>query len=281
MKNIKIVFFMILSPLVLLCQNLEVDGDAKIVGRVTNVTDPINAQDVATKNYVDQMSEMMLDAGLNGIVKDIDGNVYRTIKIGSQVWMADNLKTTHYNDGTAIPEVTDNTAWGNLTTPAYSWYDNDSTFYAALYGILYNYYTVADTNNLNVCPIGWHVPTYDEFVALEVYLTGSGYGYGGSGSDIAKSLAATFRWANFGTAGTVGNDLGSNNSSGFTGLPSGDRDTSGGFFDIGTFGIWWSSTEYEHDSSKAWSRVFTYNGDVIYWFFEDKKWGKAVRCLKD
>jgi len=85
------------------------------------------------------MSQLMLDAGLNGVVEDVEGNVYKTIKIGTQVWMADNLKTTKYNDGTVIPEVTDNLAWEALTIPGYCWYANDSTLNAKLYGALYNY----------------------------------------------------------------------------------------------------------------------------------------------
>lgn len=231
----------ILMPMYILSQNLDVEGNAKINGRITDVLDPIDDQDAATKNYIDQMSEMLLDAGINGIVMDIDGNVYKTIKIGTQVWMAENLKTTMYNDGTLIPKVTDNTAWANLTTPAYSWYANDSTFHAELYGALYNYYTVADSNSLNVCPTGWDVPTIDEWTLLSDYLTDSGYGWAGS-FDIGKSMAATFSWADDATAGNVGNDLGSNNSSGFTGLPGGGRDADGMIFNITLNCFWWSST---------------------------------------
>ena len=190
---------------------------------------------------MDQMSEMMLDAGLNGIVKDFDGNVYKTVKIGSQVWMAENLKTTHYNEGTPIPLVSDNTAWSNLSTPGYCWYDNDSTMNAKVFGALYNYYVVADTNGLNVCPVGWDVPTDAEWTVLTDFLEDNGYGYGGSGTDIGKSLAATFRWTSSGTAGYVGNDLGSNNSSGFVGLPGGQR-YGKSFRYLGSYGFWWSST---------------------------------------
>ena len=124
MKNLVIIIITILSPILVFSQNLEVEGRIKAdsidlnSGLIKNVANPISAQDAATKAYVDAMSEMMLDAGLNGIVKDIDGNVYKTIKIGTQVGMIDNLKTTHYNEGTAIPEVSDNTSWFNLTTPA-------------------------------------------------------------------------------------------------------------------------------------------------------------------
>ena len=86
-------------------QHLEVDGGIQVNGRISGVMNPVNDQDAATKAYIDQMSEMMLEAGLNGVVSDTDNNVYKTIKIGNQVWMAENLKTTKYNDGTNIPNV--------------------------------------------------------------------------------------------------------------------------------------------------------------------------------
>jgi len=259
--------------------SIATDGLITAQNRITNVTDPSHAQDAATKNYVDQMAEMMLDAGLNGIVKDIDGNVYKTIKISSQVWMAQNLKTTRYNDGTAIPEVTDGTAWANLTTPGYSWYDNDSATNAKLYGAIYNYYAVADTNSLNVCPIGWHVPTDAEWTVLTDFLEENGYGYEGSGIDIGKSMASTFIWDNSSQIGDVGNDSGSNNSSGFAGLPGGYRYLLGGFFKIGQEGYWWSSTD--SSGCNAWHRVLHFNVDFIYRSYFEKWLGFSVRCLRD
>jgi len=260
---------------------LEVAGNVKVNGKISNVTDPVAAQDAATKNYVDQMAEILLDAGLNGVVVDIDGNAYKTIKIGTQVWMAQNLRTKRYNDGTVIPKVTDNTAWAALTTPAYCWYNNDSTLNAKIYGALYNYYTVADTNSLNVCPTGWHVPSDAEWIVLSDFLTANGYGFGGSGADIGKSMAS-FRWASSGTAGHVGNDQGTNNSSGFAGLPGGSRDNDGAFYLIGYFGYWWSSTE--NDNLKATYRFLAH--DWVYFLgtsgtSQFKHYGFSVRCLKD
>lgn len=260
-------------------QKLDVNGAVNVAGVISGVSDPVNAQDAATKNYVDQMSELLLDAGINGIVQDIDGNVYKTIKIGTQVWMVDNLKTTHYNDGTAIPEVSDATAWSNLTTPGYTWYDNDSTMHAELHGALYNYYAVADTNSLNVCPVGWDVPTDAEWTILTDFLEDSGFGYGGSGADISKSMASTFGWTSSGTAGRVGNDQGTNNSSGFSGLPGGRRDSDGTFNFVGSLGYWWSSTEYL--TSSAWHRYLFYNNDDVYRNFGPKGFGFSVRCLRD
>jgi len=255
--------------------------------KITNLMDPTLAQDAATKNYVDQMSEMMLDAGLNGIVKDIDGNVYKTIKIGTQVWMAENLRTTKYNDGTAIPNVTDNTAWSNLTTPAYCYYDNDSTLNAEIFGALYNFFTVADTNSLNVCPFGWDVPSDADWTVLSEYLTDNGYGYEGSGSDIAKSMGAKWRWVTVTSPpGAIANDLGTNNSSGFSALPSAQRRGNTGFFTlIGLTVDWWSSTDI--DSNYAWLRFISNENDSLMREnpvgspHNNKKSGFSVRCLKD
>lgn len=156
--------------------------------------------------------------------------------------MAENLRTNNYNDGTPIPEVTDNTAWGNLSTPGYCWYNNDSTLNAKIFGALYNYYVVADTNSLNVCPQGWVVPTDAEWSDLRDFLISNGYGYEGSGTEIAKSMAATFRWMTDSGNGVIGNQLGSNNSRGFSGLPGGLRGDSL-FYQLGHSGHWWSSTD--------------------------------------
>ena len=258
---------------------LDVNGNVKVAGTISGVVDPISAQDAATKNYVDRMSEMMLDAGLNGIVEDIDGNVYKTIKIGSQVWTVDNLKTTRYNDGTVIPEVTDSATWDALTTPAYCYYDNDSTLYAKIYGGLYNYYVVAETNSKNVCPEGWDVPTKTEWIALQNYLKDNGYAFLGSGAHVGKSMAATFRWNSSATVGAVGYDIGSNNQSGFGGLPGGSRGGASSFILIGDRGLWWSSTDGGGNSAfyrSLWNSEEHFPGSVQY-----KKLGFSIRCLRD
>ena len=258
---------------------LEVAGDVKVNGKISNVTDPVAAQDAATKSYVDQMAEILLDAGLNGVVMDIDGNVYKTIKIDTQVWMAQNLRTTRYNDGTVIPKVTDNTAWQALTTTAYCWFGNDSTLNAKIYGALYNYYTVADTNNLNVCPTGWHIPSDAEWTVLSDFLISNGYGFGGSGTDIGKSMASTFGWTYSSTPGTIGNDQGTNNTCGFAGLPGGYRYSNGIFFSNGYVGGWWSSTETV--TLNAWLRNLYYSNVDLTRFNNNKHHGHSVRCLRD
>ena len=193
--------------------------------------------------------------------------------------MAENLKTTKYNEGTSIAEVKNDTEWNYLTTPAYCWFDNDSTTNAKLFGALYNFYSVADTNSLNVCPVGWDVPTDAEWTILTDYLDDKGYGFGGSGADVGKSLAATFRWNNSSTAAEVGNDIGSNNSTGFAGLPSGYRNASGAFSLNGDYGFWWSSTV--GTTAFAWLRYLYYVSDNVNRSFNDEHSGFSVRCLRD
>jgi uncharacterized protein (TIGR02145 family) len=99
-------------------------------------------------------------------VTDEDGNIYKTVKIGTQIWMAENLRTTLYNDGTPITNVTGNSQWAACSSPAYSWYNDDES-YKEIYGAIYNWYTV---NTGKLCPEGWKVPTDEEYNILEQYL---------------------------------------------------------------------------------------------------------------
>ena len=211
-------------------------------------------------------------------VTDIDGNVYNTVKIGTQTWMKENLKTTKYKDDASIPLVTNGALWAALSTPGYCWYNNDAATYKTTYGALYNWYAVS-TGKL--CPTGWHVPTDTEWNSLSDYLTNNGFGFGGSGSDIGKSMASSSGWTLYGTAGSVGNDQVSNNSSGFAGQPGGARDFYGSFLDLKNFAYWWSSTEFGID--KAYDRYLyfqlsdLYKNDVNF----TKQDGFSVRCIKD
>ena len=154
-------------------------------------------------------------------VVDIDGNVYHTVTIGTQVWMVENLKTTKYNDGTAIPLVTDSAAWDELTTPGYCWYNNDSATYKNPYGALYNWYAVS-TGKL--APTGWHVPTDSEWAVLTTYVGNTYYGGLDSAGGALKSTDKTY-WLSPNTGAT--------NSSGFSALPGGFRDYVGTFYSIG------------------------------------------------
>ena len=137
-------------------------------------------------------------------VTDIDGNVYHTVKIGTQVWMVENLKTTKYNDGTPIPLVTANSSWAILTTPGYCFYNNDANVNKATYGAMYNWYIV---NTGKLCPAGWHVPIDAEWTTLTNYL--------------GSENAAGGKLKEFGISHWVTPNDGTTNSSGFTALPAG------------------------------------------------------------
>lgn len=126
-----------------------------------------------------------------GAISDVDNNYYNIVTIGTQTWMKENLRTTKYNNGNDIPNITDNASWSAQTAGAYCWYYNNDGF-KSTYGALYNCYTVEDERNL--CPTGWHVPTHDEWLTLADFLTNNGYGFEGSGNDIGKALAATSDW---------------------------------------------------------------------------------------
>jgi uncharacterized protein (TIGR02145 family) len=217
------------------------------------------------KANVDSLTTVATNA--NGLqaqtVKDIDGNVYSTVTIGTQTWMAENLKTTKYRDGSAIPNITDNLTWINQTAGACCWYDNDIAN-KATYGALYNWYTVVDSRNL--CPTGWHVPTDAEWTTLTDYLSGDTI----TGGEMKET--GTTHWASPNTGAT--------NESGFTALPGGCRyGDDGNYNTIGDYSKWWSAAE--NDASYAWYRSLTssYSGIDRNWDY--KRSGLSVRCLKD
>lgn len=193
-------------------------------------------------------------------ISDIDGNVYNIVNIGAQVWMKENLKTTKYKDGTAIPLVTNNTEWSALATPAYCWYNNDEATYKAVYGALYNWHTV---NTGKLCPTGWHVPTDAEWTTLTTYLGGESV----AGGKLKET--GTIHWTTPNTGAT--------NESGFTALPGGYRELDGSFKTINYNGNWWSSTEAS--TSHVWYRGLYETTTVRS--SHAKGVGFSVRCIKD
>ncbi|NNG01411.1 MAG: hypothetical protein HKM93_18620 [Desulfobacteraceae bacterium] len=226
-------------------QNLKVDFTP---------TDAVN-YNTATKTVTIKVTEAIT-------VTDIDGNVYHTITIGTQVWMVENLGTTKYRDGTSIPNVTDNTTWNNLTTGAYCDYKNTPSN-SATYGRLYNWYAATDARN--IAPTGWHVPTDAEWTTLTTHLGGE-RGTGGKLKEIG-----TTHWTSPNTGAT--------NETGFTALPGGFRSRNGTFNDIENNGGWWSTTEY--DNTYSWHLYIGYNNNSAYRYFGDKELGVSVRCIKD
>jgi len=192
---------------------------------------------------------------------DIDGNVYHTVKIGTQVWMAENLKTTKFNDGTVIPLVTDSIAWSNLKTPGYCWYD-DSDSYKATYGALYNWYAV---NTGKLAPTGWHVPTDSEWTVLTTFLGGTNVA-GGKLKDT-------------GTAYWDSPNTGATDEYGFTALPGGCRIFTGPFYYAGSLCYWWSATA--HDATSAQDRALVSDNTYVGVYFNDYQYGLSVRCVRD
>jgi len=217
-----------------------------------------------------------------GDVTDADGNVYQSVRIGNQVWTAENLRVTKYNDGTAIPKEISAETWITATTPKYCYYNNTTNADdIKKYGALYNWYVVSPTNAKKIAPAGWHVPSDAEWDVLQNYLIAKGYNWDGTttGNKIAKALAAKTDWDTHSTNGTIGTDLTKNNSSGFTVLPSGDRIKDGRFYGQGITGDCWSTTEV--DAADAWFSSFDYDYERLNRYKYSKQGGLSVRLLRD
>ncbi len=189
------------------------------------------------------------------------GEDFKSVKIGNQIWMAENLNVNNYANGDPITEVKSAEQWSNLTTGAWSYYNN----YIAngnVYGKLYNWYAVNDERGL--CPSGWHVPNNAEWTTLETSLGGESVAGG--------KMKSTTGWTSPNTAAT--------NESGFLGFPGGSRNVSGTYTNIGYGGGWWSSTEY-YGSSAAWNRMLNYFNSNISLSGNGKRYGFSVRCVRD
>lgn len=196
-------------------------------------------------------------------VRDIEGNVYKTVMIGTQVWMAENLKVTKYNDGTPVPLVTNSTSWSNSTFQGYCWYNNNEAALGKIFGGLYNYFALSTARQ--ICPDGWHVPSETEWEALIIYLGGDSI----AGGKLKE--ADTIHW--------IKPNTGATNSSGFTALPGGYRSFNGTFTSMGKNGCWWSATE-----SSATEACYVCLGNGIISISRTtaaKTNGFSVRCMKD
>ncbi|NLG18079.1 MAG: hypothetical protein GX556_12175 [Fibrobacter sp.] len=219
------------------------------------------------------------------VITDADGNEYSTVLIGNQIWTVENLRTTKYNDGTPIPNVTDDAEWAALTTPGYCYHNNTTDADTIKkWGALYNWYVVSPTNPEKIAPEGWRVPTDTDWTVLEEYLIANGYNWDGTTSEnkIAKSLAAQTDWYTLpDSVGKIGNDLSKNNASGFSALPGGSRQIAGFFMSIGSIGVWWSATETEYIASFARDYQLNSYYEGLGWNGEDKSFGNSVRLLRD
>jgi len=219
-------------------------------------------------------------------VVDIDGNMYATIEIAGQIWMAENLKVTHYPDGTPVPEITDEAEWNAMApgTQAFCWYENqieyrDSsgalyTWAAAMYGGL-----SSDTSDVQgLCPDGWHLPSDGEWKELEMALgmsQGDADNYDWRGTDEGGRLKET-GYSNW----SLPNE-GATNSTGFTAVPGGFRSVKGLFYNFNAYATFWSATENESTTGNAWYRALSYQQEGVYRHQNTKQMGLSVRCVKD
>jgi uncharacterized protein (TIGR02145 family) len=217
-------------------------------------------------------------AGCPGTVTDIDNNVYNVVKIGDQCWMKENLRTSRYNNETPVQFAQDAEIWPNLTTPGYCWYHNFTESDKLTYGALYNWYAV---NEGNLCPTGWHVPSDADWKILEMELgmtqaqADAPYVRGTDEGEKMKETGVT-HWL----SGNV-----ATNSSGFTALGAGCRQT-GGLFNLLFYqGMFWSTTEYidewEPQFSGAWTRSLYFGSKTVDRHAASYKAGYSVRCVKD
>ena len=209
-------------------------------------------------------------------VQDIDGNLYKTIQIGNQEWMAENLKTKKLNNGSDITVYENGVSWSLLNTEGVCWYENNKAIFGDMYGAYYNWYTV---NTGILCPAGWHVPDEEDWKELKMALgmteeqADLAFGFAGSTEGDKIKESGTFNWISESTPST--------NESGFTALPGGLRSVGpADFLSEGLVANWWSSTEYF--GINAWSHGVGYSDSRIYRSnMYSKSYGLNVRCVKN
>jgi len=278
-----------LSGLVLLMGVLFAQNDTMYIMKAGTISAKYNTAEIDSVIFYNPLATV-------NTVSDFDGNVYKTVTIRTQTWMAENLRTTHYADGSPIPKVSDIPGWDALLDidPAYCWYNDDSTSNAAVYGALYTWAATmngeASSNSVpsevqGVCPSGWHVPSLEEWAILQRNLILHGYNYDGTalGNKIGKSIAATSHWRFSSEEGSVGNtDYPSyRNKSGFSALPGGYRDQWGASLYLENETYWWTSTDMD---GSAWLRslyFFSTSFMLIPTLCYYKENGVSVRCIED
>jgi uncharacterized protein (TIGR02145 family) len=224
-------------------------------------------------------------------VSDIDGNIYHTVRIGSQVWTVENLRTTKFNDGVPIPHVPDSNAWHTLSSPGFCYYGNTNNADSIKkFGALYNWYCV---DSKKIAPPGWRVPTNDDWNTLLNYLIEHGYNWdrNKSANRVAKSLAAQSDWKPFGIEGMPGNTMKDNNRSGFSGLAAGyrynTRDSVPGsspwkaaFSALSHKCGWWSATQVDESTATSYGLGFCVD-NLIQWDIFSKTCGYSLRLVKN
>jgi uncharacterized protein (TIGR02145 family) len=208
------------------------------------------------------LTEIVTNTDKDFFIDTLDNQRYKIIKIGTQVWMAENLRAVKFNDGSSIAWVTDNKEWSDLKTSGYCWYNNEEAPENIRNGALYNWYTV---NTGKLCPYGWHVPTDAEWTTLINSLGGMS----GVGGKLKES----------GTANWLNPNTGASNASGFTALPGGYRFKDGSFLEISKYGMWWTATG--DGATSAWDRYLYSSSVSITRSSLNKKLGLSVRCIQN
>ena len=240
------------------------------------------------KGELEKLKPVVKPVVNNTPVKNTPSGPYKTVTIGTQEWMTKNLDVSTFRNGDPIPEAKTDGEWKRaveLKQPAWCYYDNEK------YGKLYNWYAVNDARGL--APLGYHVPSDAEWTILTDYLGGeyaagtkmkSTSGWDGYGCKRCDGGSAEFKKTCTACKGTQSNSTmpfsgNGSNSSGFTGLPGGYRYNNGPFPNIGDYGYWWSSTEY--DSNSAWGRLLGCDFGLVNRGYNGKEGGFSVRCLRD
>ena len=260
---------------------LNVIDVVNLINIVLTAGDYIEEGDVSGDGYLNILDVVQLINlvlyGDDGACMDIDGNVYETVQIDEQLWMAENLKVTHYNDGSEIPTGYSDLQWTELLNGAFEIYNNDNEN-IEIYGNLYNWYAVDDERG--ICPEGFHIPTIDQWIILTDYLSPEGmesWGNTYAGGIMKECTIGSCPESEYWNSPNAG----ATNESGFTGLPSGTRWglNDGRYSAIGEMGWYWSSTT--NTESLAWSLKTEYNDDNTYPSPYKKSYGFSVRCLAD
>ena len=245
--------------------------------QIKNLADPTDAQDAVTKSYlITQIAQLQSQITA---LQNTNITPLSNVTIGTQIWSTSNLDVITYRDGTPIPQVTDPSQWGNLTTGAWCYYNNDPTN-DPTYGKIYNWYAVAgihdndpNTPNKSLAPSGWHVPSDNEWNTLINFLDSNANG----GLTIPNVAGSAMK--EIGTTHWFSPNTGATNTSGFSGLPGGYRFVDGTFAGMGINGYWWSSSE--NGVGGAWYRNLNFESTNASKIGQGKVLGYSVRCIRD
>lgn len=255
-----------------------------------NATNPLNPSGGAVQSRFPNITIFFSESAVlepgDGTVTDIDGNVYQTVIIGNQEWMAENLRVTRYNNEDNIPTDLSNAAWSSTTSGAYAIYNNNTNMLQA-YGRLYNWYAVDDPRGL--CPEGWSVPSDADWTALVDYVVSEGFPNESNNPNGAANALKSCRQVNSPLGGACntsthprwdshGTHYGSDEF-GFSALPGGRRVANGNYFSIGETGRWWSSSE--DSPTSAWLRGMSSSDGDVSRNNPNKRVGFSIRCFRD